>query len=108
MRAGVGRPPPAPRRQPTTGGKSPLPARVRLEVERPELIDADDHLWVAGLDVDGAIHQAVQVQDAVLLGLVVRVGRLLPGLQALKRHALLAEQGAQALMADVLDHPLGD
>jgi hypothetical protein len=26
----------------------------------------------------------------------------------LKRHALLAEQGPQALIADVVDHPLGD
>jgi hypothetical protein len=26
----------------------------------------------------------------------------------LKGHALLAEQNPQALMADVLDHPLGD
>jgi hypothetical protein len=48
------------------------------------------------------------VQHPVLLGLIVRVARLLPGLQALKGHALLVEQGPEALVADVLDHPLGD
>jgi hypothetical protein len=47
---------------------------VRLEVERAELIHADDHVWVAVADVVGAVHQPVQVQDAVLLGLEVRVG----------------------------------
>jgi hypothetical protein len=40
---------------------------MRLEVERAELINADDHVRVARLDIDGAVHQAVQVQDAVLL-----------------------------------------
>jgi hypothetical protein len=43
-----------------------------LEVERPELVNADDHLRVARLGIDGAVHQAVQVQDAVLLGLELR------------------------------------
>jgi hypothetical protein len=46
---------------------------VGLQVERSELVDADDHLRVARLDIDGAVHQPVQVQDAVLLGLEVRV-----------------------------------
>jgi hypothetical protein len=48
------------------------------------------------------------MQDPVLLGLEIRVGGLLPGLDHLKGHALLVEQGAQALMADVVDHPLSD
>jgi hypothetical protein len=48
------------------------------------------------------------VQDAVLLGLEVRVGGPFPGLDHLKGHALLAEQEPQALMADVVDHPLSD
>jgi hypothetical protein len=48
-----------------------------LEVERAELVQADDHLGVAGFHVVGAVHQPVQVQDAVLLGLEVRVGGLL-------------------------------
>jgi hypothetical protein len=30
---------------------------------------------------------------------------VLPGLQALKRHALLTEQHPKPLMADVVDHP---
>jgi hypothetical protein len=46
---------------------------VGLQVERAELIDADDHLRVAGLHVAGAVHQPVQVQHPVLLGLIVRV-----------------------------------
>jgi hypothetical protein len=108
VRAGVGGPPSAPRRQPTTGSKGPLPARVRLEVERPELIDADDCIWVARLGIDGAVHQAVQVQDPVLLGLEVWIAGLLPGLDHLKGHALLAEQHPQAFVADVVDHPLSD
>jgi hypothetical protein len=60
------------------------------------------------LDVVGAIHQPIQVQDAVLLGLEVGIGALLPGLDHLKRHPLLVEQNPQAFMADVVDHPLGD
>jgi len=44
-----------------------------LEVERAELVGADDHVGVAGLDVVGAVHQPVQVQHPVLLGLVVGV-----------------------------------
>jgi hypothetical protein len=46
---------------------------VGLKVQRAELVDADDHLRVAGLAIDGAVHQAVQVQDPVLLGLKGRV-----------------------------------
>jgi hypothetical protein len=46
---------------------------VGLQVEGAELVDADDHLRVAGLNLAGAVHQPVQVQDAVLLGLEVRV-----------------------------------
>jgi hypothetical protein len=108
VRAGVGRAPPAARPWPAAGAGRPLPAGVGLQVQRAELVDADDHLRVAGLNLAGAVHQPVQVQDAVLLGLEVRVARLLPGLQALKGHALLAEQDPQALVADVVDHPLGD
>ena len=51
-----------------TAGR-PLPAGMGLEVERAEFVDADDHLRVAIQDVVGAVHQPVQVQDAVLLGL---------------------------------------
>ena len=45
-----------------------------------ELVHADDHLGIAGLDIVGAVHQPVQVQDPVLLGFEVRVAGLLPGL----------------------------
>lgn len=46
--------------------------------------------------------------DPCLLGGVVRVAGGLPGLYALKGHAFLAEQDPKALVADVVDHPLGD
>ena len=44
-----------------------------LQAQRAELVDADDHLRVVGLDIDGAVHQAVPTQDPVLLGLEVRI-----------------------------------
>jgi hypothetical protein len=44
-----------------------------LEVERAELVHAHDHVRVAGQDVGGPVHEPVQVQDAVLLGLKGRV-----------------------------------
>jgi DNA-binding response OmpR family regulator len=43
------------------------------------------------------------VQDPILPDRIVRVPAVLEGLQALKRHAPLAEQNPQALMADALD-----
>jgi hypothetical protein len=46
------------------------------------------------------------LEHPVLLGLEVRIVRLLPGLDHLKRDALLAEYAAQAFVADVVDHPL--
>jgi hypothetical protein len=76
-----------------------------LEVQRADLIDADDHLGVARLGIDGPVHQPVQVQDPVLLGRKVRVAGLLPGLQALQRHALLVEQDPQASWQVIVDHP---
>jgi hypothetical protein len=79
-----------------------------LQVERAELVHADDDLRITIQDVVGAIHQPIQVQDPVLLGLEGWVAGLLPGLDHLKGHALLAEQGPQALMADIVDHPLSD
>jgi hypothetical protein len=53
MRAGIGRSPPTTRRWAATGLAGPLPARVRLEVEGAELVHADDHLGIAGLDIVG-------------------------------------------------------
>jgi hypothetical protein len=52
---------------------------MRLEIERPELVCADDHVGVVVLDVVGAVHHPVQMQNAVLLGLEVGIGALLPG-----------------------------
>jgi hypothetical protein len=50
----------------------------------------------------------VEVLDARHLGRVVRIAGGLPGLYPLKGDVFLAEQNAQALVADVVDHPLGD
>ena len=49
-----------------------------------------------------------EVLGTGLLRRVVGVVRGLPGLHALQGDALLAEQDAQALVAAVVDHPLGD
>jgi hypothetical protein len=105
MWASVGGPASPPGLDASATSGRPVTAGMGLEVERPELIHADDHVGVAGRDVVGAIHEPVQVQNAVLLGFEVGVGGLLPGLQALKGHALLAEQDPQTLVADVIDHP---
>jgi hypothetical protein len=104
VRAFVGRPSPAagrPSALAAAGG--PLLAGVWLQVQRPELVDADHHRRVAIAGLSLAVGEVIQLQDAVLFGLEVRVVGLLPGLYRLKRHALLAEQNPQALMADVLD-----
>jgi hypothetical protein len=57
----------------------PLPTWMWLQVERAELIHADDHLRVAGFDVVGAVHQPIQVQDPVLLVTARRLVGLLVG-----------------------------
>jgi hypothetical protein len=88
----VGRPPAVARGRAPAAAVGPLPTRVGLEVERAELVQAHDHIRVAGLGVLGAVHQGVQVQDAVLLRLIVRVAGPLPGLQSLKGDTRLAEQ----------------
>jgi hypothetical protein len=81
---------------------------VGLEIERPELVHADHDRRIPLLRPRGSIRDGVELKDPVLLGLEVRVVGLLPGLDHLKRHALLSEQDPEALMADVVDHPLGD
>ena len=109
--AGVGRAQPGPRRPPglfaLAADCGPVPSRPGLQVERPELIRAEDHLRVAGVRGHLAVGDRVQLLDSRLLGRVARVLGGLPGLQALKADALLAEHDAQALVADVVDHPLG-
>lgn len=84
----------------------PLPPGVGDQVERPELVHAEDDFGLALLGYDLAVGDCVKVLDAGLLGRVVGVAGGFPGLQALKRDALLAEQDAQALVADVIDRPL--
>jgi hypothetical protein len=79
---------------------------MRLEVERPEFVHAEDHLRLAGLGGDLTVSDGIQMLDPGLLHCIVRVFGCLPGFQPLKGDALLAEQGAQALVADVVDHPL--
>jgi hypothetical protein len=86
----------------------PLPARVRLKVEGPELVHAEDNFGLARLGHDLAVGDRVEVFAPGLLGGVVGVARGLPGLCALEGDAFLAEQDAQALVADVVDYPLGD
>jgi hypothetical protein len=77
---------------------------VRPDVERPELVPADDHGGVArgGLPIG----DLVELEDSVLLRLEVRVVAHLERLDHLKRDAFLAEQDLQALVADVVDHLL--
>ena len=91
-----------------TADRRPLPSRVRLEIQRPELVHAEDHLWFAGLGDDLTVGDRVQVLDAGLLDRIVGVGGGFPGFQPLKGDAFLAEQHPQALMADVVDDPLSD
>ncbi len=81
VRAGVGRPTtPTPRRLDITFAGSDrglLLARMRLQVERPELIHADDHCRIARPRHGFAIGDRVELEDPVLLRLEVRVVRLL-------------------------------
>ena len=105
-----GAPPTPPRRTRITaagGGRRPLLARMGLQVERPELVHADHHGRVTRSGRGLTFCDRVELEDAVLLRLVVWVGGGLPGLYRLKGDPLLAEKKAQALMADVVDHPLG-
>jgi hypothetical protein len=92
--------------------RPPQQARWRpgwgCRLQRPELVHADDLLRIIEPTLALAIGERVQVEHPLLLGLIIGVGRLFPGLYALKGHALLAQHRAQPLMADVVDHPLID
>ncbi len=94
------------RRRVTPAAAGPLAPGLGLEVQRPKLVDTDDLVGIVRALLAFAVGECVEVEHALLLGLIVRVGGLLPGLYALKGHALLAQQRAQPLVADVLDHPL--
>nr|WP_208869351.1 hypothetical protein [Streptomyces virginiae] len=91
-----------------TAAFGPLPTRVGLEVGRSELGHAEDDFGFAFLGYDLAAGDGVEVLGPRLLGRVVGVAGGLPGLHALKGDALLAEQDPKALVAEVVDHPLGD
>jgi hypothetical protein len=85
--------------------RSPLPSGPGLQVERPELVNAEHDRRVAGVRDHVPAGDRAQVLDPRLLRRVPRVFRRLPGFQALKGDALLAEQHPQPLVADVVDHP---
>ena len=62
----------------------PLLARAGLEVQRAELIHVDDHLRVTVPGWGGPVRDGIELKDAVLLGLVVGIGRGLPRLDGLE------------------------
>src|SRR5712691_7717225 len=104
VRTGVGGADPA-----RLGARRPrLAAWLRLQVERPELIEADDDVGVVRARLRDAVGDRVQLEDPVLLGLEGRVVGALPRPQGLKADAFLVEQLPQPLVGDVVDHPLGD
>jgi hypothetical protein len=51
-----------------------VPAGPGLQVQRPELIHAEDHLWLAGIGDDLAVSDHVQALDPGFLRRVMRVG----------------------------------
>src|ERR1022692_3325853 len=86
--------------------RGPVPPGSRLQVQRPELIDAEDHFRIAVLRGRFPVGDGIQLLDPGLLLRVVRVLGGFPGFQALKGGAFLSEQDPQALVADVVYHPL--
>ena len=91
-----------------TDHRGPLLARPGQQVERAELVHREDHRRITTLGLGFSLGDVVELQHPVLLRLVVGVIGLFEGLYGLKGHLLLSEQDPQALMADVVDHPLGD
>src|SRR4029077_17154683 len=92
--SGVGRPPAPPPRlldvASAGSDRSPLFAWVGLQVERPELVHADDHGGVLRPGRHTAIGDGVQLEDPVLLRFELGIAGLLERLDHLKRHALLS------------------
>jgi hypothetical protein len=87
--------------------RRPLTARPWLQVQRPELVHAEDHFWLTGLGHHLTAGDRIRVLHARLLRRIVRSLDAFQGLHPLKADALLAEQNPQALGTDVVDHPLG-
>ena len=63
-----------------------------LEVERPELVEADHHVRITATPFRLPIGKVVEVKDPVLLLLEVRIVAHLERLDHLKRDAFLVEQ----------------
>ena len=82
-------------------GRPALAAGLRLQVQRPELVEAD-HDRLAGLG------ERVELDDPVALGLEIRVVGALPGSHRLKADTLVVQQLPQPFVGDVHDHPLGN
>ncbi len=83
----------------------PLPYGVGREVERAELVDADDDRGITRPGLPLAVGDVVELEDAFFLVSKWGVVAHLSGLEAFKGHALLSEQRPQALVPDVFDHP---
>ena len=82
-------------------GRPAFPAGLGLEVQRPELVQAD-HDCLPGF------REGVELDDPVTLSLEVGVVRAFPAPHGLKADALLAQQLPQPFVGDVRDHPLSD
>jgi hypothetical protein len=85
----------------TNQGARPWLAYEQLAARRTDLIHVNIQGRHAGSAAGFAVGEGVEPLDAGLLGPVVGIPRVLEGLYALKRHDLLAQQRAQALVADV-------
>jgi len=79
-----------------------------LQVERPELVQADDHVRLVAARRCEPVRDRVQLEDPVLLLLEGGVVRAFPAPHGLKADAFLAQQLAEPFVGDVVDHPLGD
>lgn len=83
-------------------------ARLRLQVERPELVQADYDRRVAGARLGQSVGDRVQLQDPILLLLEAGIVGALPAPHGLKADAFLTQQLPQPFVGDVVDHLLGD
>jgi len=80
------------RKRPGRFDRVPALAESRLQVERAELVEAEDPAALGRV--------RVQVEDPVLLGLELGIGRGLPGLVVLEPDAGLVEDPPQLAAAD--------
>ncbi len=73
---------------------------MRLQVERPELVDTDHHGRIVLDGLGGAVRNRVQLEDVGLLGFEQLIVRQLHDVDHLKLDALLADQNPTALVAE--------